>query len=175
MEDCLVREANGRTFFKSSEERESSIAILSILYPTISGTQLVTAGSGCFDCIFKCFNLLYSDYLVLQNGIMFVVIISSAFCTKLSHNMSTNSDTMSVTLEWHWGEGSAKSLDQRYSSIFFHSILTTKIKHPINLSHFLIVIIFCSWSQIFFWVNQFACGSERGDTLTVICTSLHIK
>ena len=33
---------------------------------------------------------------------MFVVIISSAICTTLSHNMFTNSDTMSVTLEWHW-------------------------------------------------------------------------
>jgi hypothetical protein len=104
MEGCLVREANGTNFLKSSEEREPFMAILSILYPTISGTQLlVTAGFGCFDCIFKCFNLLYNDYLVLQNGITFIVIISSAFCTRLSHNMFTNSDTtsMSVTLEWH--------------------------------------------------------------------------
>jgi len=49
MEGCLVREANGITFLKSSssEEREPFIAILSILYPTISGTQLlVTAGFG---------------------------------------------------------------------------------------------------------------------------------
>jgi hypothetical protein len=47
MEGCLVREANGTTFLKSSEEREPFIAILSILYPAISGTQLlVTAGFG---------------------------------------------------------------------------------------------------------------------------------
>ena len=31
-----------------------------------------------------------------------LLIISSAICTKLSHNLFTNSDTMSVTLEWHW-------------------------------------------------------------------------
>jgi hypothetical protein len=37
MEGCLVGEANGTTFLESSEERESFIAILSILYPTISG------------------------------------------------------------------------------------------------------------------------------------------
>lgn len=73
MEDCLIWEANGTDFRKSSEEWEPFIVILSILYPKISGTQLlVTAGVGYFDCIFKCFNLLYSDYLVLQNGIMFV-------------------------------------------------------------------------------------------------------
>jgi hypothetical protein len=102
MEGCLVRE-EWNNFLKSSEEREPFIAILSILYPTISGTQLpVTTGFGCFDCILKCFNLLFSDYLVLRNGITFVVIISSAICTKLSHDVFTNSDTMSVTFEWHW-------------------------------------------------------------------------
>jgi hypothetical protein len=93
MEGCPVRETSGTTCPKSSEEKRPFIAILSILYSTISGMQLlVTAGFGCFDCIFKCFNLLYSDYLDLQNSIMFVVIICSAIYTKLSHNLFTNSD-----------------------------------------------------------------------------------
>jgi len=151
MEDCLIREANGTNFCKISEEWEPFIAIWSILYPKISGTQLlVTAGVGCFGCVFKCVNLLYSDYLVLRNGIMFVVIINSTICTELSHNMFTNSDTFSVTLEWHWNASLhigvrevPKVLTNGTVVIFFHSILKTKSKHPVNLSHFLVVIMLC--------------------------------
>jgi hypothetical protein len=73
-----VREANRATFHKSSEEGEPFIAILSILYPTLFGMLLfVTVGFGCIDYIFKCFDLLYSDYLELQNSITCSAIVQS--------------------------------------------------------------------------------------------------